>query len=421
MTKVDGFLGEARRTSAGKTYHGRATLEEVQWTQNGQNPLVTFTLSATELADHVLSNLIWTDQSVQRGIRPVAPAGTPKELSLANGYPDTELYIFSVDNADDMVEKLLAGHSLFLNPLVWNLRPGSFEAFWNEDEREIWLYDGRVYLPDSHHRHQAITKAVLAWREAPKAYSKFDPNMQFKVELYFLGREDEGNYFFDKNQRPTPTAKSKAYDLTTEDDLSVLAKRVISKSENLTAGVNRATDRLNQKAPHFITLSTLREMMRTFASAEEVEDTEMEGYAVVAADFMDLLSHMRPELRPGIGNRRPDTLAAAQVVLQGFAAVMRDYRLDVARLGLETAHGRWLERLQVISPTHVAHIGGWTGDFFSVDNPVWEKAGIRKVHPETGKATISNTGGTRVQTAKVLRRYLGQDGHATTADELTAP
>jgi len=381
--------------------------------------MATFTLSATELADYVLSNIIWTDQSVQRGIRPTAPKSTPRELTLAAGYPHDDLYIFNSENADDMVDKLLAGRRLFLNPLVWNLRPGSFEAYWDEADRSIFLYDGRVYLPDSHHRHQAIAKAVLAWREAPRAYRKFDADMQFKVEVYFLDQEDEGNYFFDKNQRPTPTSRSKAYDLTTEDDLPVLAKRVIDKSDNLTQGVNRATDRLSVQAPHFITLSTLREMMKTFASTDEVEDAEMEGLAVVAADFLDLLSNVRPELRPGAARHSPQTLASAQVVLQGFAAVMRDYRLDVARLGLEAAHQRWAENLQIFAPSHAASVGAWRGDFFDLQNPVWERSGIRKVNPETGRATVSNSGGTRVQAAKILRRYLAQDGHATTVAELT--
>lgn len=421
MTDIDGFLAKPETSSGGRVYTGRATLEDVQWTRNGNRHLATFTLSASELTDRILSNLIWTDQGVQRGIRPTAPASTPRELSVAAGYPDTDLYIFNADNADNMVDKLLAGKDMFLNPLVWNLRPGTFKAYSDTGERSIYLYDGRVYLPDSHHRHQAIWKAVRAYREAPNAYRAFDPSMQFKVEVYFLDREDEGNYFFDKNQRPTPTALSKAYDLTTEDDLSVLAKRVISQSQNLGFGVNRVTDRISLNAPHFITLSTLREMMKTFANAEEVEEASMDGLAIVAADFMDLLSEIRPELRAGVGNKRSDTLAAAQVILQGLAAVMRDYRLEVAQLGLASAHDKWLKRLSVLAPAHTAQVGAWSGDFFSLDNPVWTQSGIRKVHPDTGKATISNSGGTRVQAARILRRFIALDGATSSLDELTAP
>jgi hypothetical protein len=157
------------------------------------------------------------------------------------------------------------------------MRPGAFEAYSNETDRQIYIYQGKIYLPDSHHRHQAIVKAVSLWREAPRDYPKFSENLQFKVEMYFLTPEDEGNYFFDKNQRPKPTAKSKAFDLTTQDDLSLLAKRVIDKSKSLTENVNRVTDRLHNKNPQVLTLSTLREMMRTFSSDDSIDESELEG------------------------------------------------------------------------------------------------------------------------------------------------
>ena len=191
--------------------------------------------------------------------RPGRPAGhqpgssVPSgwELSLSDGYPDTTKYVFDAKNADDITEKLLAGEQLFLNPLIWNLRPSHFEAFWNEDDREIYIYSGKIYLPDSHHRHQAILKAVRLWRESPSSYPNFSSARQFKIELYFLQRQHEGDYFFDKNQRPKPTARSKAYDLTTLDDLSLLAKRTIEKSTALSDNVNRVTDRLTAGIPRW--------------------------------------------------------------------------------------------------------------------------------------------------------------------------
>jgi hypothetical protein len=69
------------------------------------------------------------------------------------------------------------------------------------------------------------------------------------------------------------------------------------QSPGLDAGVNRATDRLSKKAQHFLTLSTLRELMRTFAGSSEVEETELEGLAVTAAEFLDMLASVRRELR----------------------------------------------------------------------------------------------------------------------------
>ncbi|HEX3882992.1 MAG TPA: DNA sulfur modification protein DndB, partial [Stellaceae bacterium] len=256
---VSGFLSIPKLDARGQTYRGRFTCPDVQWTQSSTDLLGTFTVTAEELADAAESGLLWTDQDVQRGIQPGVVPTPPRELCIADGYPDSG-YVFDAKNADEIVEKLLNGEKLFLNPLVWNLRPGTFEAYWDNENRSIYLYSARIYLPDSHHRHQAILKAVRTWRGAQAEYPRFSGAQQFKIELYFLNREDEGNYFFDKNQLPKSVAKSKAYDLTTVDDLSLLAKRLIENSPNLEGNVNRVTDRLIGKNPQVVTLSTLREM-----------------------------------------------------------------------------------------------------------------------------------------------------------------
>jgi hypothetical protein len=247
--KISGLLKNPKKTAGGKIYRGRFQCPDVQWTDSSSGPMGTFTVTADQLADAAANGLLWTHQDVQRGIRPDLQTSPPRELSLANGYPDSTKYIFDSNNADNIVEKLLQGDKVFLNPLIWNLRPGTFDAYWNESEDSLYIYSGKVYLPDSHHRHQAIIKAVGIWRSAPKEYPRFSGAHQFKVELYFLSREDEGNYFFDKNQRPKPTEKSKAYDLTTLDDLSMLAKKVIEHSKDLAGNVNRVTDRLTAKKP----------------------------------------------------------------------------------------------------------------------------------------------------------------------------
>src|SRR5262249_22401909 len=252
----------------------------------GRDALVTFTVTAEELANAAESRLLWTDQDVQRGIQPGLQKPPPRELPLCDGYPDKDLYIFDAANADDITEKLLADEKLFLSPLIWNLRPNTFEAYSDSKSSSIFIYSGKIYLPDSHHRQQAILKAVGAYRDAPSSYPKFSPAKQFKIELYFLSKEDEGNYFYDKNQRPKPTAKSKAYDLTTLDDLSILAKKVIEKSSSLADNVNRVTDRLTAKNPQVITLSTLREMMRSFSPADALDEPEIYALTTLPPPFL---------------------------------------------------------------------------------------------------------------------------------------
>lgn len=409
---IRGLLDAPRINSAGKVYKGRFTCSDVQWTGRGADAFVTFTITAAELADACESRILWTDQSVQRGIRPGLDAAE-RELSLADGYPDSSKYIFEASNADEMVEKLLTDNKLFLNPLVWNLRPGFFSAFYCDSDRELYVYEGKVFLPDSHHRHQAILKAVRLWREAGSSYPRFDDSRQFKVELYFFDKEDEGNYFFDKNQRPRPTAKSKAYDLTTVDDLSLLAKRVIELSPALIGNVNRVTDRLSAKNPSVMTLSTLREMMRTFSGTDAIDETEMQGLAVVAADFYELLVKVRPELGqlPVLERARVrgQSIVEAAVSMHGYAALMRDYNDDVARLGRSKAIKEWEYRLTRLRSGIDVTIDGWVGDLFDKHNPLWLLVGVTKPGKKPGATTVNNTGGARSSMARVLRAIVGND------------
>lgn len=407
---IPGFLAKPKLTASGKPYPGRFTCFDVQWTGEGRDALVTFTVTAEQVADAAESRLLWTDQDVQRGIIPGLATRPPRELPLSDGYPDTKLYVFDSGNADDMAEKLLRGERLlFLGPLIWNLRPGAFEAYWDKGDSRLFIYDGRIYLPDSHHRQQAILKAVRCYRDDPSGYPKFSPSKQFKVELYFLSKEDEGNYFYDKNQRPKPTAKSKAYDLTTDDDLSILAKKVMIKSSALTDNVNRVTDRLTAKNPQVITLSTLREMVKSVASADCLDEPEMEGLAIVTGAFYDLLAKVRPELghlaESDRRRVRERLIVDSAVMMHGYAALMKDFNDDIAKVGMRKALSNWSGKLEKLSSQHAYEfLDAWSGDLFEKRNPLWQRVGVVKTGRDGKKLTVLNTGAARGECRRVLRQ-----------------
>ncbi len=405
---IDGLLTKPRRRASGSAYPGRFTCHHIQWTETGSQQSATFVLTARELADAAESRLVWTDQDVQRGIKPGLPYPAERELPLSDGYPDLNTYVFDPEKADDIAVKLLEGSQLFLNPLIWNLRPGKFSAYWNDADQDLYLYSGRIYLPDSHHRHQAILKAVRAFDDDPTEYPRFSPDVEFRIELYFLSKLDEGNYFFDKNQRPKPTAKSKAYDLTTQDDLSLLAKRVIDKSSALHHNVNRVTDRLTASNYQVITLSTLRQMMQLFAPADALDETEIEGFAQVAATFYEMLAGARPELAVlELADRREirrKLLVDSAVMMFGYAFLMRDFNTSIAEEGLMRATQSWKLRLDRLGAEYV--FKDWHGDFFSRSNPLWIATGILKPGKSGGKLTLSNTGATRAQAGRVLSQLL---------------
>lgn len=409
---IPGFRENPERTSSGATYTGRLCCDDVQITGDGSEVLITFTVTARQLVDAAKTEMLWTDQDVQRGVRPEVTKKVDKELSLSKGYPDADTYVFSADAADDMTEKLLRGQRLFINPLVWNLRPGTFDAFYDAAARQMYIYDGKVYLPDSHHRHQAILKAASIYKSAPNEYPHFDLNKQFKVELYFLKKSDEGNYFFDKNQRPTPTAKSKAYDLTSQDDLSVLAKRVIELTPSLSGNVNRVTDRLTAKNANLVTLSTLRETLKHASDTQGLDESEIEGFALVASTVFRLLTDIRPEL----GNLplterkrvRSSLLVDAPIIFQSYSAFISDFNSDVATLGLSKATDHWQDKLKKIAPSVRYSERFWSGDIFQRDNPLWTRLGILKPGA-SGKPSMSNSRATRIQAMRALRAVIAND------------
>lgn len=421
---VKGFLSKPKKTAGGHIYVGRFTCSDVQWTGEDGDLLATFTITADELADAAESQLVWTDQDVQRGIRPEVTVMPPRELSLGASYPNPKLYIFEAEKADDIAEKLLRRDKLFLSPLVWNLRPGTFEAYWDAGSSRLHLYTGKIFLPDSHHRQQAILKAVRAYRESSSSYPRFSPTKQFKVELYFLSKADEGNYFFDKNQRPRPTAKSKAYDLTTLDDLSLLAKKVIDKSKYLAENVNRVTDRLTANNPQVITLSTLREMMKSFAPADSLDEPEIDGLATVAATFYDLLAETRAELgRLDQAERkkvRERLIVDAAVMMHGYASVMGEFNTAIADAGIASATKQWRAKLRRLSAERKYTFSGWSGDLFDKQNPLWQQVGVIKPGRDRKKLTVLNTGAARSDCGRILRQLLSMDGEVSNINFLAS-
>jgi hypothetical protein len=412
--EIQGFLKKPKKIASGKPFEGRFICHDVQWTGEGRDALITFTVTAEELAAAAESRLLWTDQDVQRGINPALTNKPPRELPLSDGYPNPTLYIFDASKADEITEKLLRGDKLFLGPLIWNLRPGTFEAYWDPEQARIFIYDGKIYLPDSHHRQQAILKAVRCRRDAPSSYPKFSPSRQFKVELYFLSKEDEGNYFYEKNQLTKPTARSKAYDLATLDDLSLLAKKVIAKSLALSDNVNRVTDRLTAKNPQVVTLSTLREMMKPLAPEASFDESEMEGLATVAATFYDLLAKVRPEIGKLAESERrivrKQLIVDSAVMMHGYASLMREFNDAIATDGLKKASSDWLGKLECLSSRRRYTFEQWSGDLFEKRNPLWQRIGVVKPGRDGKNLTVLNTGAARSECGRILRQLISTPG-----------
>jgi hypothetical protein len=410
LISVDGLLAEPLRRRDGTIYTGRFEVPRPLWVPNPNDPQATAALSIREIVDAASADLIYSDQHVQRGIKPERESGAEVELSLAGGYPDTDRYIFFPEKSDDIAEKLLAGETLYLNPLVWNLRPGAFEAYLDEQNAALYIYSGRIYLPDGHHRHQGIIKAFHSWREAPGDYPHFDVDQQFTVDIHFLSRVEEAEFFFQKNVLGKSVDRSKSYELTERDSLSVLAKRVIDLSPNLERNVNRVTDRLSALNPQVVTLSTLRSVMANVVEDEALTQERINALASSIAAFYELLAEVRPELRRVDIEERSEyrrrSLAGQAVVMYGFGELMRRFVADVERDDLDAARDLWRRRLRRLRPDERYTHGEFHGDFFARENPLWREIGVLQ-RTKSGRDAVSNVRQTRANVAEALLERLG--------------
>lgn len=408
---VPDILPKPLERRAGGVYTGRFQVTAPQWMLNPDDLHATAALTVRDIATAADNGLIWTDQLVQRGIKPEAEGDNPAvELSLADGYPDSSEYVFDPEKASEIAQKLLGGDStLRLSPLVWNLRPGHFQAAIDEGdgETQFYLYKGRIYLPDGHHRHQGIVRAFRIWEEAPHDYPDFDPNRLFTVDLYFMSRREEAEYFFQKNWLPRLVARSKSYDLTEQDPPSVLAKRVIAESESLKGNVNRVTDQLTAANPQVLTLSTLREMMSRVIDSDSLVEDEIEAKAKLLAVFWEMLVKVRPELGRLEAKERRDSrrqsMAGQAVTMYGYAELMRRFLVDVDEEGEGGATTAWTKHLKRLraGQEYTHKKPKFSGDFFARHNPVWVERGVLQT-TKSGKQTVSNTRQTRDQMAEAL-------------------
>ena len=348
---------------------------------------------------------------MQRGVRPERQDDLPVELSLADGFPDASNYVFYPEKADAIAEKLLDGQpGLKLSPLVWNLRPGHFQAAIDEtdDATHMYLYRGRIYLPDGHHRHQGILKAFRLWEDAQADYPNFDSERQFTVDIYFMSRQDEAEYFFQKNWLTQQVDRSKSYDLTEQDcTLSSGEGRYRQGAEPRGERQPRygSTRGIEPASHHALDAARGHADGRRDRRANPAGDRRLSAPAI--AVFWEMLAQVRRELQKlEVDERRESrkqSMAAQAVVMHGYAQLLRRFLKDVEDGDLDSAAAEWQPKLNTLVPgNQYEHSpSSWKGDFFSRENPMWQEIGVLQQTKRGGQA-VSNVRQTRDQVGKVL-------------------
>src|SRR5207247_1830247 len=91
-------------------------------------------------------------------------------------------------------------------------------------------------------------------------------------------------------------------------------------------------------------------------------------------------------------------------MMHGYAALMRDYSIDLAKSGPEKTDRLWREKLKMLHPGKRYTFGRWAGDLFDSQNPLWREVGIEK--PGRRGLTVVNTGAARGEAGRVLRQLV---------------
>lgn len=85
---IEGMRSEPPLTASGGIDPGRFTLFDVQTTVHAGEAVLTCVVTARQVATAVSNRILWTDQNVQRGVRPEVEPPPPTLLPVGDGYPD---------------------------------------------------------------------------------------------------------------------------------------------------------------------------------------------------------------------------------------------------------------------------------------------------------------------------------------------
>jgi hypothetical protein len=99
-------------------------------------------------------------------------------------------------------------------------------------------------------------------------------------------------------------------------------------------------------------------------------------------------------------------LVDAGVMMHGYAAVMRQYQIDISRVGSSEAKQAWKNRLARLSATRSYALQNWRGDLFEKANPLWRNVGITKPNLSGAGLSVMSNGATRAVAGRVLSSLL---------------
>jgi hypothetical protein len=354
-------------------------------TRDGGKECWDTTISARDIARAFKYGLLAVDPDHQRG------------KNTVTGKP-----VLKKEKVERWARELQDDTAIF-GQLTWNFRPESSEIAFEPDTENkahgtLVVRSGTAYLPDSVHRHHAITRAV----ESVAAGSNFDPDRRFSLRIWRVPEEFENTIFYAMNMEHDKADASRSKWLAQKSVGQKIAREVVRRSQHLgEANVETVTNSLSIKNPRLAAFNTLS---GGFEEAwADIPSSDVENAAYWFVGFWEKLVTVRPELkRLALLERqrvRKESLVGWAVAIQGYIRLARRFYDERLELTL----------LEKLAEKH-REPDGRTYDFFGWDNPVFQRAGI--IVPAVNKKgetklTVRNSHQTRRAMADVLATWIG--------------
>jgi hypothetical protein len=361
------------------------SIKNVVVTRDGGQECWDTTITAREIAKAFKFGLLEVDPEHQRGKNSV-----------------TGKYMLKEEKVERWARELQEDTAIF-GQLTWNFRPAKSNVEFepdptNDGHGTLVIKDGTASLPDSVHRHHAITRAV----ESVAAGSSFNPDRRFSLRIWRVTEEFENKIFYAMNMEHDKADATRSKWLAQKNESQKIAREIVRRSQHLgETNVETVTNNLSIRNPRLVAFNTISS---GFEDAwADISPEEVEKVVEWFLRFWDELVGVLPDLRKlSMSERqrsRKSSLAGWAISIQAYIRLARRFYSENLDLSL----------LKGLAAPHVEP-DGRSYQFFAWDNPLFQRAGI--VVPAVSKSgetrlTARNSHQTRRAMAEVLAVKIG--------------
>jgi hypothetical protein len=143
--------------------------------------------------------------------------------------------------------------------LTWNFRPDESDVAFeadpeNKDHGTLVIREGIATLPDSVHRHYAITRAV----ESVASGSSFHPDRRFSLRIWRVPVEFKNMIFYAMNMEHDKADSTRSKWLAQKNIGQMIARDIVRRCPHLGEGnVETVTNTLSIKNPRLAAFNTI--------------------------------------------------------------------------------------------------------------------------------------------------------------------